>query len=347
MKILKIDKKNNLFEVVPDNLDDLWHLERIIEPLDVVCAKTERKIKPKEEGMEASKENVYFEVQAERIEFHESSGHLRILGIIVGGKPIELVEIKAHHTLDIFPGKDVKVKKNSLKNYQLERLEEAKLASGRGKTILVVLDDEEAEIALLAEKGFETKARIRSQKSGKMFFTQDKKDVFFETIAKKVVEEAPQKVIFAGPGFTKDNLKKYFEDKRIKLNAFYLHIDSVGVTGLNELIKSGAIEQIITQSQLAKETKLVEKVLEELGRESGLAAVNEKDCQKAIQSGAVDHFLLSDEYLLKNRKQAEELLSLVERHGGKIHIISSKTESGKKLSGLGGISCLLRYRMNY
>src|SRR3989344_8498541 len=115
MRILKLDQKNNFFEVVPDNLDDLWHLERIIEPMDTVCAKTERKIKPKEEGMEVTKENVYYEIEAERIEFHESSGHLRILGVIVGGKPPELVEMKAHHALDIFPGKEVKVKKKALK----------------------------------------------------------------------------------------------------------------------------------------------------------------------------------------------------------------------------------------
>ncbi|MDO8634055.1 MAG: mRNA surveillance protein pelota [archaeon] len=347
MRILKIDRKNNFFEVVPDNMDDLWHLERIIEPQDVVCAKTERKIKPKEEGMEVTKENVYYEIEAERIEFHESSGHLRVLGVIVGGKPVELVEMKAHHSLEIFPSKETLVKKKALKNYQVERLEEAKQASGRGKTLIVVLDDEEAEIALLAEKGFETKARIRSQKSGKMFFTQEKKDVFFETIAKKVVEEAPQKIIFAGPGFTKDNFKKFLEDKRIKLPAFYLHTDSVGVTGLNELIKSGAIEEIIAQSQLAKETKLVEKILEELGRGSGMAVVGSQDSEKAIQAGAVEHFLLSDDYLLKNRKHAEELLAMVEQNGGKIHILSSKTEAGKKLSGLGGTACLLRYRMNY
>ncbi|MBI2598194.1 MAG: hypothetical protein HYW50_03290 [Candidatus Diapherotrites archaeon] len=62
MKILKVDYKKNFFEVIPDNLDDLWHLERIIEPLDLVSGVAERKIKPQEEGMRQSKESVFLEI---------------------------------------------------------------------------------------------------------------------------------------------------------------------------------------------------------------------------------------------------------------------------------------------
>ena len=44
MKILKIDKQLNQLLVIPENLDDLWHLEKVIEKNDIVAGKTDRKI---------------------------------------------------------------------------------------------------------------------------------------------------------------------------------------------------------------------------------------------------------------------------------------------------------------
>ncbi len=344
MQLLKIDKKNNFFEVVPDNMDDLWHLERIIETGDVVSAKTERKVKPREEGMQATKENVFYDIQAEKIEFHESSGHLRVLGVIVGGHPEELVELKAHHSIDIFPEKSIKVKKSLLKNHQIDRLKQAQKASGRGMTLLVVLDDEAADFAVLKEFGFEQKGKIASGKSGKQFKSDEKENLFFEKIIKKVQEIAPEKTVIAGPGFTKTNLKKFIDDKRIKLPAFFEHTNSTGITGLNELIKDGTIDKIVSEMQIVKETKLVEQVLAELGKQHGLAVVSFAEVEKAVLATSVAHLLLGDVFLLSNREKAEKILSETEQAGGEIHIVSSKSDAGKKLNGLGGVAALLRFR---
>lgn len=236
MRILKIDNKNNFFEVIPDNLDDLWHLERIIEPRDLVSGPTQRKIKPKEEGMRQTKESIFVEIEAQRIEFHESSGDLRVMGLI-SFSANELVELKSHHTLEVIPGKKIKVKKKKLKKYQIERLKKAKIASGRDTTLLVVLDDEEAEFAILKEFSFDKKGRIMAGKSGKRYKSVDLKEKFFEKIQNKVEEVAPKKVIFAGPGFTKKELQKFLEEKNLKIKMYFESINSVGITGLNELLK--------------------------------------------------------------------------------------------------------------
>lgn len=342
MRIIKVDYKNNSFEVIPDNLDDLWHLERIIEPGDSVSGKTERKIKPKEEGMKQSKESVFIEIKAEKIVFHESSGDLRIMGTIEFA-PSDLIELKAHHTLEIFPEKKIKVKKTRLKKYQVERLEKARIASGRDTTVLVVLDDEEAEIAVLKEFSFEKKARILSQKSGKRFKTTDTKETFFTKIFEKTSELEPKKVIFAGPGFTKNELQKYLEQKQVKFKMFFEQINSVGITGLNELVKGGVIEKIVAELQIVKHAKLVEKVLAELGKQKSLASTELKEIKNAVQIGAVQHLLITDEFLLSKRALAEELLEQTEKLKGEIHIISTKSDAGKTLKGLGSISALLRF----
>jgi protein pelota len=350
MKILKINRKENNFSVIPDNLDDLWHLERVIEENDVVSAKTERKIKPKEEGIKTTKENIFMEIKVERLEFHESSGSLRAMGVIIGGSPIELLEINAHHTIDIEAGKELKVQKKILKNYQIERLEKAEKSAGRVKTLLVVLDDEECEFAMLKEFGLEKKGKIASGKHGKRFKEIKEKGTenpYFEKIISKVKEVVPEKIIFAGPGFTKSNLEKYLKDKGIKWNAHFEQINSVGVTGLNELIKSGVIEKIVADTQIVKESMLVEKVFEEIGKEKGFAAIGTDEVKKAIGAGAVKNLLVCDSFLLGNRELAEKMLESVEALAGEVHIVSGKHEAGQKLVGIGGVAALLRFSLKW
>src|SRR3989344_4515707 len=332
MKILKIDRKENTFSVIPDNLDDLWHLERIIEKNDVVSAKTERKIKAIEEGTKTTKESIFMQVKAERLEFHESSGSLRVMGVIIGGSPIELLEINAHHTIDIEPGKELKVRKKLLKNYQIVRLEKAEKSAGRVRTLLVVLDDEECEFALLKEFGLERKGRISAGKQGKRFKEirgKGMENPYFEKIIAKVKEVGPEKIIFAGPGFTKSNLEKYVKEKGIKWSAHFEQINSVGVTGLNELVKSGIMEKIVAETQIVKESILVEKLFEEIGKEKGFAAIGKDDVEKAIDAGSVKNLLMCDEFLLENREIAENMLEKVEALAGEVHIVSGKHESGQ------------------
>src|SRR3989338_2871961 len=101
MQILKIDRKSNYFEVVPDSFDDLYHLERLIEEGDLVSGSAERKIKAQQEGQKAEKQMIFVELEVEKAVFHESSNQLRIQGTVTAAKPEELVPLKAHHTLEI------------------------------------------------------------------------------------------------------------------------------------------------------------------------------------------------------------------------------------------------------
>ena len=169
MKILSIDRKENSFEAIPDSFDDLWHMEKLIEPGDIVSGSSERKIKPRQEGDKPRKEKIFVQLQVQEALFHEATNQLRVQGIVLAAKPEELVELKSHHTLEVEPGAKIFVKKKSLKNYHVERLERAKSSTGREKIIVVVMDDEEAEIYAVKDTGADLKARILSGKTGKRF----------------------------------------------------------------------------------------------------------------------------------------------------------------------------------
>lgn len=345
MKIVKIDKKNNFLEVIPDSFDDLWHIEKIIEQGDLVSGNSERKIKGKHEGDKAVKEKIFVELEVEKTEFHEATNQLRVQGVVVRAKPEELVELKSHHTIEVEPGYKVKITKKELKKYQIDRLERAKQASGREKLLLVVMDDEQADLAFLKDSGLNIKAKINAKKQGKRFDNKEKGNPYFEELSKKISELEAGKIVIAGPGFEKQNFEKYLKESNSKLKPSYESTNSVGITGLNELIKNGKIDKLIEGYHSAEEAKAMEKVLENVS--SGLSAIGFKEVKEAVEKGAVEELIVLEKLLIEKRDETEELLDKAEQTQVKMIFVNPKSEAGKKLEGLGGVTALLRYKMNW
>lgn len=345
MKIIKINYKENTIELIPESIDDLWHLEKIIEPNDLVSAKSERKIKAIE-GRKAEKIDIFVEIKTEEIGFHKPTGILRVNGTIVQMKPIEFFEQGAHHSIEIDAEKKILIKKIKIKKYQIDRLEKAVEASKKPSILLLVLDDEEAVFALVKEYGLERKAEIKSKKQGKQFKEDESLEKqYFSEMTKKLVEINAQKNIIAGPGFTAKKFQKYLQEKNIKLNMVFEKTNSVGATGLNELIKAGMIEKISKEDALSKENKMVEEIFTELARNSGLALYGLEKVKNAVQSNAAREIVVTDELLLEKRKEVEEILESAESIAAKIHIVSIEHEAGKNLASLEGIACLLRFSL--
>lgn len=345
MRILKIDRKNALLKLVPEVNDDLWHLERVLEKGDFVSGATDRKIKPRQEGEKQQRVNLFLTLEAEKIDFHKETGNLRVTGIIREGKPAELVELGASHSIEIELGKPITVKKKELMGFQIERLEKASRATSQGKLLLVVLDDEQADFAFLKEFALEGKGAIKSGKTGKRFETESSEEKYFKQIIDRVKELKADKIVFAGPGFTKDDLKKWLGGEGEKGNFYFTSTNSIGITGLNELVKGDALEKIAREMQLAKDMKLVDVLLAELGRDSGLAEYGLNEVKKAVEYGAVQELLLCDSFLLEKRNESEEFLKKTEQMKGNVHLIDSQNDAGKKLLSLGGIAALLRFRI--
>jgi protein pelota len=88
MKIIKEIPEKNIIKVMPENLDDLWHLSNIIEKNNAVSAMTERRIEEKGDKLRAdrgAKRRVYLGVKVEKVNFHEDTNRLRVSGKIIHG----------------------------------------------------------------------------------------------------------------------------------------------------------------------------------------------------------------------------------------------------------------------
>jgi len=344
MKRLKIDLKNNFLELIPESLDDLWYLERVLEKGDLVSGTSERKIKG-EEGRKAQKMIIWVELEADKIEFHENYQQLRVSGKMKAMKPIEFFEANAFHSIEFGLKDKIKIKKNKIKQFQIDIIEKAVKSSGRNQLLLVVLDDEEATIAEASEKGLKVKAVIKSGKQGKRFKEEKgKENKYFEEIIKKIQEEKKTMILAAGPGFTKNDLQKFLANKNIKLNAVFESSNSVGKTGLNELVKEGLIEKFLQESMLIKENKKMEEIMKEARKDNSMVEYGLKEISEAAEKGAVEELIVSDKKFFSDREKIQELMEKVESFKGKILLFSSEHEAGEYLNGFGGIIAVLRFR---
>ena len=78
MKIIKQDRKEGIIEVIPETLDDLWHLSHIVEVGDNASSKTTRRIQDntgdKLRSDRKDKKTFYLGLDIESISFHLFTG---------------------------------------------------------------------------------------------------------------------------------------------------------------------------------------------------------------------------------------------------------------------------------
>ncbi len=356
MQIIHRNAKEGKVKVKAETLDDLWHLYHVIEEGDVIYARTLRKQSQRADSLRAEKVEVipvFLGIRAEKISFHKFANQVRVTGPIVYASRDD-VPLGKYHTITIEEGTVVTIQKPLWKEYHIERLKEAVEASKRARVMIVVIDDGEADMALVREYGVEILNSIRHNLGGKRYNTdrESEEKRFFHDVAKTMKEimnrEKVEKAIVAGPGFVKEDFRKFLQDNYPELAKRVVIEDTsvTGRTGIYEVIKRGTVEKVYHENRVAREVQLVEKVLENIARNNGLAAYGLKEVEQAINYGAVETLLVLDELLKgEHRRNIEELMDAVRYSRGEVVVVSSEHEGGDKLKALGGLAALLRFRV--
>jgi protein pelota len=344
MRVLKKNLRGDEGEIalLPESLDDLWHLQHIIARGDLVFALTHRKVpaiadKARPEKME--RKTVRLGVKVEDIEFHMYSNWLRLHGIIKSG-----MDVGAYHTLNIEVGTDLSILKYHWRPDLLARIDEAVAESQRPRVVIALVEEGEATIGVLRQFGVQMAAEIR-QGSGKGS-GEDTRSGFMRNVADAIDKTAQEsaEIILAGPGFTKEDLKKVIDSsfpdlaKRIVMD----DTSSIGRSGFQEVLRRGAVKSVLESSRIAREAKLIEDLFREIAT-NGKAAYGIKEVQIANNYGAIEQLLVLDE--LARRGKVDEIMRLVANARGKVVIFSSEFEPGDRLRSLGGVAALLRFRI--
>ena len=177
---------------------------------------------------------------------------------------------------------------------------------------------------------------------------------FFKLLIKTILEYDKRydfsNIIIASPGFWREYVQKNITED-LKNKVVYATCSSVGKNGINEVIKRTEVQQVLKQEKFASEIKKVEELLEEISKK-GKAEYGFQQIKTAVEFGAASELLITDNFIHKKMQQdkfdhIEKIMRTIDSIKGKVHIISSEHEGGKKLDGLGGIGVLLRYKLNY
>ncbi|MEM5814562.1 MAG: peptide chain release factor aRF-1 [Candidatus Aenigmatarchaeota archaeon] len=262
---------------------------------------------------------------------------------------------------------------------------------------LVVIDTNDATIGLLKGKSIQVLRRLDSIVPGKTSKGGQSAQRFervragllndwMKEVAEQTKELMPKEligIVVGGPGPIKNRwLDEGYLPTDIKKKV--LAVQDTGYAdehGLEELVERA--KEVFSQAAVAKERALVQKFLEHLMKNTGLAAYGINSVVDAVEKGAVDTILVSEEapyvrlelednrdhgekrFVRKedeNKQQAckicgermgvmgrmdatDALKELAEQTGAAIEVISKDTREGEQLLALGGVAAILRYRL--
>ncbi len=341
MRVLKKDLRLGSIKLLPQNLDDLWHLFNLVEAGDLVRASTQRreerqtdKVRP-ERG---EKKWVTLGLRVERREYDEFTDRLRVLGVIEEGA----MDLGAHHTLNVVADSPLEIVK-AWRESQLRRIQEAVEATEKPLMTLVSLDDEEALVAQMHQSGIREVVEIRGHTSGKMYETEEPpKEEYYGQVLEKVRQLDPPGLIVLGPGFAREDFLQFGREREPALfaEATSFATGHPGITGIQEAMRGGLAERVLQDSRVALETRFVERLLEEIAR-NGPHAYGPDEVESAVEAGAVETLLVTDE--LTRSGKMEDLMHRAEQRKGRVLVVSSRHDAGQKLGGLGGVGALLRF----
>ncbi len=340
MLILKRSKFN--FELKIESLDDLWILSEFITPDDVIFATTQRKVKiGNDTSAKQIKKIIFVELKVKKTIF--DSEILRIFGEI--RNETQFTAIGQSQTLNFKIGDKIKILKNNLLKYEEKLLENA-CKSKKSMNFLVLLDKDELVTSEFSNISF----RILFEKKGLGSKKYTSEEINENEQKFKLIDEYLKrdysKIILTGPGIYKDNLKKYIKDK-IGIETISFSYPDVNTTSVSKAIEKIQKSGILSESQIAKESENVSKLLENInkkekysyGKENSFNAINEGKAQILLISTK----LISKEKEKETYKELNKIMKNIELTNGELIIINSKNESGKILDGLGGIGCINRY----
>jgi protein pelota len=344
MRVLHQDRKTGEIKVQIDSLDDLWHLYNLIDKGDLVRAVTFRRDEVKADKLRSErgeKKRMTLSIRVEKVEFHESESRLRILGAIEDGPQ----DIGAHHTLSLEEGDSITIIKVDWKEYQLMRIMRAVEDAKSPRIVFASVDYDEAVVAVMRQFGMQEIANIRGPSHGKMFEQKEGGD-FYGEIVTKIKQEAAggAPVVILGPGFAKEELLAVGKTREAEVfkGALLYHTGQAGMAGIHELMKKGIGTEVLKNSRVAHETKLVEDVLTAISID-GPVAYGPDQVSLAIRSGAAETLLVLDTMLRKG--EIEKEMSAVEKGKGSVVVVSSKHEAGQKLEAIGGVAAILRFKV--
>lgn len=342
MIIEKKDLKHNVIRLKPQNQDDLWLLGQVILKGSLVTGKTTRKIKISETKVE--KKTYVLQIELEITKYENEL--LRLTGKVMS--EIEDIPKGSSQSISVSENDTITIEQNWL-NYQVDKIED--LTKDKVKILLVVMDREEVYFAKMVANGYEVLSEFKGDVSRKTENGLVSGGDFYSEVTSKIEEYIERlkvdRIVLASPAFFKEDFMNQWKNDDLKKKVVLATVSSVSKNAFVELLKREEVKSVFSQERFEQELSFVEKLFSEIGKDGkctyGFNSVVEKS-----QEGAIETLLVStkviDEYREKEEfSKIEDLFKLVEQIKGKVIIVDSNNDAGKRLDGIAGIGAILRY----
>ncbi|MDR0912410.1 MAG: mRNA surveillance protein pelota [Methanobrevibacter sp.] len=353
MKINHENKKIGLIKLTPETLDDLWHLSHIIAVGDLVSSKTVRRIQDttgdKLRSDRGVKKTFYLSIRVQSINFHIFTGKLRVIGIIEKG-PEDLIPLNTSHSIEVKLNQTIEIIKEKWSKWDIQRLQKAIDSSKKLSAIVIAIEDDSALLGLIRQFGLEYYGPIIGNISGKRIIDKNRGkniELFYKNIVEAILKfKDLSTIVIVGPGFEKNNFYSYLSEKYEDLAKIAI-VEATGTggrVGIQEILKSGKLDQIKAENIIAIEISNVEELFKEIATNSSKAVYGKDESFASANAGAIEKLLILD--TLVRDDEYQKIMDLVENMGGNITIISNEHDGGKQLESLGGVGAILRYSLN-
>uniref|UniRef100_A0A7S1KN67 Protein pelota homolog n=1 Tax=Percolomonas cosmopolitus TaxID=63605 RepID=A0A7S1KN67_9EUKA len=369
MKLLKryIESKNGAGTVIliPEEIEDLWHIYHIISIGDRIKCSTIRKIsKETSTGSVASERlKITLTVQCEKTDFDPKGGNLRVSGKnVVENK---FVKLGQYHTLDIEVNRKITIMKDCWDSVHLQTINDAIDVKKKADVAAVLMSDQgKARICLITSSMTLDRLNIEMSIPKKRYPGSHEKGVhrFFDAIIRGIEQnidwEVIKCIIVASPGFTKDQFMEYITKNghsRSELKPFLknrdrfllVHTSSAHRQVLNDILSDPMILKNMSDTKAAAEVQALNDFHKLLRDQPDRAFYGPGHVIKAGNMGAIETLLIMDELFrasdVQQRRQYVHLVESVKRNGGNVHIFSSLHASGDRLKSMTGVAAILRY----
>ena len=338
--------------IIPEDLDDLFTLRRIIEINDNIITDTTRSIKQRSEFTRPDKgERVKIRIllRIETVKFDGTVDRIRIGGTILNSDN-QLVPKGVHHSISIRVDDMIILEKKQWKKIQSDILNNT---CNNTIYLLISIDIQEAAIGIVTGTHVKILPNIYSGQSGKRF--QGSRTInpnienFFGEIVRGIktftnLYSQKQMLILFGPGETKRRfynfLSNEINDKIIILDG----IDVAGEDGIFVSLRSPSLKELLKNSKIGIVSALLDKLIYLIHKGDPKFAIGVNEVRDAVTNKSIDCLIYSNSILEKlDEDEFIDLLNSTEIIGGKIYGVDASTDIGLRVSSLGGIVGLLRY----
>ena len=339
---------NDSISCIPEDSDDLIILRRIIKKGDRIVGETVRVIKQQKDFARPDKGErikIRLSLEVEKISLDDVLDRIRVGGIIKESNN-ESIPHGSHHSFIIKvdqPFNLVKKKWTSIEKKLLKTINHSLTF------ILIAVDTSDCGVGKLRGTHLHILQNIYSGSSGKRYKTNFKIENFFDEILKallSVVRTDDQLIIF-GPGETKNRFANFLAKTQIGQNhqiKVVEGIDSSGEDGIHIFTKSKSMKEVISNSKLAKVSDIIDQVMFLANKKSRKFTMGLEETKKANQYGAIDSLIFSEKVIQShNEQEVIDFLNDVESKGSSIYSVDTTTDTGLRVTGLGGIISILRF----